>query len=83
VVGVERWAEIRRLYFVEGPSKRAISKLIGVHRDTVTRAIKERGAAEILAGVGGVEARSVQGVDLRAVAGQSNGPVVAAARDGS
>jgi hypothetical protein len=39
VVGVEQWAEIRRLYFVEKCSKRAISKALGVHRDTVTRAI--------------------------------------------
>lgn len=42
MVGVERWAEIRRLYFVEGRSKRAISKLTGVHRDTVTRAIESK-----------------------------------------
>jgi len=39
VVGVEQWAEIRRLYFVEKRSKRAISVLLGVHRDTVTRAV--------------------------------------------
>jgi len=39
VVGVEQWAEIRRLYFVEKRSKRAISTLLGVHRDTVTRAV--------------------------------------------
>jgi transposase len=42
VVGVEQWAEIRRLYFVEGRSKRAISKLTGAHRDTVTRAIESK-----------------------------------------
>jgi len=40
VVGVEQWAEIRRLYFVEKRSKRAISKALGVHRDTVTRAVE-------------------------------------------
>jgi len=39
VIGVEQWAEIRRLYFVEKRSKRAIHELLGVHRDTVTRAI--------------------------------------------
>ena len=39
MVGVEQWAEIRRLYFVEKRSKRAISTLLGVHRDTVTRAV--------------------------------------------
>jgi transposase len=39
VVGVEQWAEIRRLYFVEKRSKRAIHRLTGVHRDTITRAL--------------------------------------------
>lgn len=39
MVGVEQWAEIRRLYFVERRSKRAISGQLGVHRDTVTRAV--------------------------------------------
>jgi transposase len=39
VIGVELWAEIRRLYFVEGRSKRAIHRLTGVHRDTITRAV--------------------------------------------
>jgi Mu transposase-like protein len=40
VIGVEQWAEIRRLYFVEKRSKRAIHKLTGVHRDTITRAVE-------------------------------------------
>jgi Mu transposase-like protein len=40
VIGVEQWAEIRRLYFVEKRSKRAIHRLTGAHRDTVTRAIE-------------------------------------------
>ncbi|MDQ6820884.1 MAG: IS21 family transposase [Actinomycetota bacterium] len=39
MIGVEQWAEIRRLYFVEKRSKRAIHRLTGVHRDTVTRAL--------------------------------------------
>ena len=39
MIGVERWAEIRRLYFVEKRSKRAIHRLTGVHRDTITRAL--------------------------------------------
>jgi hypothetical protein len=42
VVGVEQWAEIRRLYFVEKRSKRAIHKLMGVHRDTITRAVESK-----------------------------------------
>jgi plasmid stability protein len=40
VIGVEQWAEIRRLYFVEKRSKRAIHRLTGLHRDTITRALK-------------------------------------------
>jgi transposase len=39
VIGVEQWAEIRRLYFVEKRSKRAIQRLTGLHRDTITRAL--------------------------------------------
>jgi transposase len=39
VVGVEQWAEVRRLYFVEKRSKRAIHRLTGLHRDTVSRAL--------------------------------------------
>lgn len=39
MVGVEQWAEIRRLYFVEKRSKRAIHRLTGLHRDTITRAL--------------------------------------------
>jgi transposase len=39
VIGVEQWAEIRRLYFVEKRSRRAIHRLTGVHRDTITRAL--------------------------------------------
>jgi hypothetical protein len=41
VLGVGQWAESRRLYFVEKRSKRAIRRLTGAHRDTVTRAIRE------------------------------------------
>jgi transposase len=39
VIGVEQWAEIRRLYFVKKRSKRAIQRLTGLHRDTITRAL--------------------------------------------
>lgn len=39
MIGVEQWAVIRRLYFVEKRSKRAIDRLTGVHRDTITRAL--------------------------------------------
>ena len=40
MIGVEQWAEIRRLYFVEKRSKRAIHRLTGAHRDTITSAIE-------------------------------------------
>jgi hypothetical protein len=40
VIGVEQWAEVRRLYFVEKRSKRAIHRLTGLHRDTITRALR-------------------------------------------
>jgi transcriptional regulator with XRE-family HTH domain len=37
VVGVEQWAEIRRMRRVEGLSGREISRRTGLHRDTVAR----------------------------------------------
>ena len=43
MIGVEQWAEIRRLYFVEKRSKRAIHRLTGLHRDTITRALVAEG----------------------------------------
>ena len=50
MVGVEQWAEIRRLYFVEKRSKRAGQHSCwGWHRDTVTRALVGGGAAEVCA----------------------------------
>jgi transposase len=39
VVGVEQWAEIRRLHFVRGLSMREINRRTGLHRDTSSRAI--------------------------------------------
>jgi len=39
VVGVEQWAEIRRLHFVKGLSRREIRRRTGLHRDTIGRAI--------------------------------------------
>jgi len=37
VVGVEQWAEVRRMRRVEGLSAREISRRTGLHRDTVAR----------------------------------------------
>jgi transposase len=39
LLGVEQWAEIRRLKFVEGLSQREIHRRTGVHRDTIRRAL--------------------------------------------
>ena len=40
MVGVEQWAEIRRLHFVRGLSIREIHRRTGLHRDTIRRAIR-------------------------------------------
>ena len=40
MISVEEWAEIRRLHKVEKLSKRAIARRLGIHRDTVTRALE-------------------------------------------
>jgi transposase len=39
VVGVEQWAEVRRLHFVRGLSIREIHRRTGLHRETIRRAI--------------------------------------------
>jgi len=39
VVGVEQWAEIRRLHFVGKLSQREIHRRTGLHRDTIRRAL--------------------------------------------
>jgi transposase len=40
MIAVEYWAEIRRLRKVEKLSKRAIARRLGIHRDTITRALE-------------------------------------------
>ena len=39
MLGVELWAEIRRLKHVEGLSQREIHRRTGVHRDTIRKAL--------------------------------------------
>jgi transposase len=39
LLGVELWAEIRRLKYVEGLSRREIHRRTGVHRDTIRNAL--------------------------------------------
>jgi transposase len=40
VVGVERWAEIRRQHFVKGVSIRELARRTGLHRNTIRRALR-------------------------------------------
>ena len=40
MVGVELWAEVRRLHFVRGLTQREIHRRTGLHRDTIRNAIK-------------------------------------------
>jgi hypothetical protein len=40
VLGVQQWAEIRRLVVVERRSQREVARLLGVARDTVARAVR-------------------------------------------
>lgn len=40
MIGVEKWAEIRRMKFVEGRSVREIHRLTGYHRDTIRSALE-------------------------------------------
>jgi hypothetical protein len=40
VVGVQQWAEIRRMVLVEGRSQREVARLTGLARETVARALR-------------------------------------------
>ena len=40
MVGVQQWAEVRRLHFVRGLSIREIHRRTGLHRDTIRSALK-------------------------------------------
>jgi transposase len=40
VVGVEQWAEIRRMKHVEGLTQREIHRRTGIHRHTIRRALE-------------------------------------------
>jgi hypothetical protein len=40
VVGVQQWAEIRRLVLVEGRSHREVARRLGLARDTVAKAVR-------------------------------------------
>jgi transcriptional regulator with XRE-family HTH domain len=40
VLGVQQWAEVRRLVLVEGRSQREVARLTGLARDTVAKAVQ-------------------------------------------
>ena len=40
VLGVEEWAELRRLHFVQGVSIRGLERRTGLHRQTIRRALR-------------------------------------------
>ena len=42
MVGVEQWAEVRRVHFVRGLSIREIHRRTGLHRDTIRSALRQR-----------------------------------------
>ena len=39
MVGVQQWAEIRRMVLAEGRSRREVAQLTGLARDTVAKAL--------------------------------------------
>lgn len=43
VLGVEQWAELRRLHFVKGVSIRELERRTGLHRQTIRRALRSIG----------------------------------------
>jgi transposase len=43
VLGVEEWAELRRLHFVKGVSIRELERGTGLHRQTIRRALRSKG----------------------------------------
>jgi transposase len=42
-LGVEQWAELRRLHFVKGVSIRELERRTGLHRQTIRRALRSEG----------------------------------------
>jgi transposase len=52
VVGVEQWAELRRLHFVGGVSIRELQRRSGLHRATIRRALRADGPPRYVRRVG-------------------------------
>jgi transposase len=53
VVGVQQWAEIRRLVLVEGRSQRDVALRMGLARDTVAKAVRSATPPKYLRGPAG------------------------------
>ena len=59
MVGVEQWAEIRRMHRVERLSIREIQRRTGLHRKTIRRALASEGPPVYRRAACRLEARSV------------------------
>ena len=82
MVGVEQWAEIRRMYRVEGLSKREISRRTGLHRDTVARLLAASEPPRYERAPAGSKLDPFKEWICEQLAGGSADPVAAAAGDG-
>src|SRR5690349_24666457 len=63
VVGVEQWAEVRRLHFVRKLSIHEIHRRTGLHRETIRRALRSDEPPRYRRAQAGFEAGCVQGRD--------------------
>ena len=82
MVGVEQWAEIRRMHRVEGLSIREISRRTGLHRDTVAQALAAPEPPRYRARPAGSKLDPFKDWICEQLAGGSADPVAAAAGDG-
>ena len=79
MVGVEQWAEVRRMKRVEGLSAREIGRRTGLARDTVSRLLAAEEPPRYSRAPAGSILDPFKDWICRAVAGRSEGPVAAAA----
>ncbi len=69
MVGVEQWAEVRRMRRVDGLSGREISRRTGLHRDTVARLLAAAEPPRYSRKPIGSKLDPFKGLGLRAVGG--------------
>jgi transposase len=82
VVGVEQWAEIRRLVLVERRSQRQVAKSLGLARDTVARALASDAPPRYVRAVAGSKLDPFREWICEQLQTNPIDPVVAAAGDG-